>query len=228
MMSNQRAEPGPTTRDTARPDAPPDTAPDPRAVDDDREAGVVDPALIARAVAGEEEAWRELVSMYARRIYALAASRLRDRSAAEEVVQGVFATAAIKLRDGGYAEQGRFEAWLFRIAGNRVRDEIRRRRRAPDVQVLDAGAVAHENGSVEQADDMQLGRLRAAMGELNEQDREVIELRHHGGMGFKQMAELLSEPVGTLLARHHRALRKLRAMLERAPDETDDTTGARR
>ena len=45
------------------------------------------------------------------------------------------------------------------------------------------------------------------MARLHDADREVIELRHHGGLSFKQIAELLDEPLGTLLARHHRALR---------------------
>ena len=58
-----------------------------------------------------------------------------------------------------------------------------------------------------------LGTLRAAMAQLPEADREIIELRHHGGMSFKQMADLLSEPLGTLLARHHRALRKLKQLM---------------
>jgi RNA polymerase sigma-70 factor (ECF subfamily) len=52
------------------------------------------------------------------------------------------------------------------------------------------------------------------MEKLAEGDRDVIELRHHGGLSFKQMADLLDEPVGTLLARHHRALRKLKEAME--------------
>jgi DNA-directed RNA polymerase specialized sigma24 family protein len=42
----------------------------------------------------------------------------------------------------------------------------------------------------------------------------VIDLRHVGGLSFKQMADALGEPVGTLLARHHGALAKLRALIE--------------
>ena len=52
------------------------------------------------------------------------------------------------------------------------------------------------------------------MARLSETDREVIDLRHIAGMSFKQMSEHLGEPLGTLLARHHRALAKLRALLE--------------
>src|SRR5690606_30299236 len=85
--------------------------------------------LLAAAVEGDEAAWRELVRRYARRVYALAHSRCRSAELAEEVTQSVFATVAAKLSTGGYAEQGRFGPWLFRVAMNRVRDEVRRRRR---------------------------------------------------------------------------------------------------
>ena len=58
-----------------------------------------------------------------------------------------------------------------------------------------------------------LDALRSALSGLEDADREVIELRHHAGMSFKQIADLLEEPIGTLLARHHRALRKLKDIM---------------
>jgi RNA polymerase sigma-70 factor, ECF subfamily len=58
-----------------------------------------------------------------------------------------------------------------------------------------------------------LAKLRQAMAELSDSDREVIELRHHGGMSFREIAEMLDQPLGTLLARHHRALRKLKQLM---------------
>lgn len=57
------------------------------------------------------------------------------------------------------------------------------------------------------------------MGQLSESDREIVELRHHGQMNFKDMADLLEEPMGTLLARHHRALRKLKELMEASGEE---------
>lgn len=194
------------------------------------------PILLAAAAKGDEEAWRGIVSLYARRVYALARSRLgarnggrgsRGRShkgdiwgqgndAAEEVTQSVFVTVASKLSTGEYTEQGRFESWLFRVAMNRIRDEVRRSKRQAtptDPEALDRGsmAAAAEGG----ADDgrEEIDRLRVAMGQLSESDREVVELRHHAGLSFKQMSEMLAEPLGTLLARHHRALRKLKDLL---------------
>lgn len=195
-------------------------------------------ALLAAAARGDERAWRAIVDLYARRVYALARSRLgrgsgeRGRSAesaggfggvggfggcelAEEVTQSVFVTVASKLGSGGYTEQGRFEAWLFRVAMNRIRDEARRsKRRLESIDpefAIDIAAPEHD--ADREGQDAGLTALRAAMEQLGDADREVVELRHHAGLSFKQIADLMEEPLGTLLARHHRALRKLKELL---------------
>lgn len=178
-------------------------------------------ALLARAARGDEDAWRALINLYARRVYALARSRCRRDDLAEEITQSVFATVAEKLRSpdlpGGYTDQGRFEPWLFRVAMNRVRDEIRRLQRhaePTDPGNFEALRLAPEEP--DRADPRDLQRLREALAELNDADRQIIELRHHAQLSFKTIAAMLEEPVGTLLARHHRALRKLKSILESA------------
>ncbi len=167
------------------------------------------------AAAGDEGAWRALVDLYARRVFALARSRRLSPEHAEEVTQSVFVTAAQHIRSGEYTERGRFEAWLFRVAMNRVRDFIRKeRRRAGDMGSpgLNGRAAAAQTESG--PDGASLRSLRAAMDGLGDADREVVELRHHGGMGFKEIAALLDQPLGTVLARHHRALKKLKDLME--------------
>jgi RNA polymerase sigma-70 factor (ECF subfamily) len=177
-------------------------------------------SLLVRAGEGDGHAWRLLLDRYARRVYALARSRLRDPDTAEEITQSVFVTIAENLSAGGYTERGRFESWLFRVAANRVRDEARRRKRhavptdpgaMPDPPMRDAPAP----------DPDRFTPLRDAVAQLSDADRTVIELRHHAGLGFKEIAECLGEPLGTLLARHHRALKKLRTILESAAVEGD-------
>ncbi|MFN7021303.1 MAG: RNA polymerase sigma factor [Phycisphaerales bacterium] len=201
---------------------------------DDRLAG-----LLRDASNGDEEAWRAIVHLYARRVYALVRSRLVPRfpgrsgtrplpsapdspwagamghDIAEEVTQSVFVTIATKLSTGEYTERGRFESWLFRVAMNRIRDEARRTRRQAtptDPETLDTSRASSAPDDRPDAID-DLDALRRALGELSDADREIIELRHHAGLSFKQMADLLSEPLGTLLARHHRALRKLKDLI---------------
>ncbi len=157
---------------------------------------------------------------------ALAKSRLRHPELAEEITQSVFCTVASKLgrvkaEEGGYTEQGRFEAWLFRVAVNRIRDEIRRARRQaiptePDQMAGFAVETSRgEDSGAGGQDSGELSALRQAMAGLAPADREIVELRHHAGLSFNQIAEVLSEPLGTLLARHHRALRKLKDTMTR-------------
>ena len=179
------------------------------------------PQLLSRAAAGDEAAWREIVERWSPRVFAFLRTYTRDPELAEEIVQSVFCTVARKLVD--YEEQGRFDAWLFRIALNRLRDEMRRRKkhaRPMEAEVLaDLAPAAHEEGRTSREE---LEALREGLEQLPEQDRLVIELRHHGGLSFQQMADLLEEPLGTLLARHHRALRKLRELLRRRLGEENE------
>ena len=176
-------------------------------------------SLLQAASRGDPQAWRELVSRYSRRVYALAKSRCRNDHVAEEIAQSVFATVAVKLRAGEYTESGRFEPWLFRVAMNRVRDAIRKARRNPETHAASVFLhTAHREPDEPAFDAAAIGRLRSAMTELSEADREIIELRHHGGLSFKQIADILEEPVGTLLARHHRALKKLKEALDSSPE----------
>lgn len=149
-----------------------------------------------------------MLAEYGPRVFALARSRLRSPDAAEEVTQSVFATIAIKLRDGQYDEQGKFEPWLFRIAMNRVRDFVRRARREHP-----GALVPTEPREGAREADPALDSLREAVSRLSRADREIVELRYHAGLSFRQMSELLGEPIGTLLARHHRALRKLQKIM---------------
>ena len=141
-------------------------------------------------------------------------SRCHDDDLAEEITQSVFVTISSKLSpDGGYEEHGRFESWLFRITMNRVRDEMRRRKR--HAVATDPAGFSDIQGAPEAPrDDAGLASLRAAMDGLTDAERQVIELRHHGQMSFKHIAETLDEPIGTVLARHHRALRKLKRLIE--------------
>ncbi len=185
-------------------------------------------ATLNRAAKGDSAAWRALVAEYGPRVLGLLRARCRDAELAEELTQSVFCTVAEKLstdESGGYEEQGRFESWLFRIAMNRLRDEMRRRKR----QAVGSGDVDSEskmadhlerskdgkNGPDEQEEAIfRVKALRQAMDQLAEGDREIVELRHVGGLSFKQIAELLDEPMGTVLARQHRALRKLKGLLK--------------
>lgn len=178
-------------------------------------------ALVARACDGAEDAWRELIERYSRRVYALVRSRGGRDDIAQEVTQSVFVTMAEHFSAGRYQERGRFESWLFRVAMNRLRDEQRRSRRAPTTSDDALASLAAAPTAVSSADSAQIAQLRESLARLNDADREIISLRHHAGLEFRVIADLLGKPVGTVLARHHRALAKLRTMLDASEREKE-------
>ncbi len=179
--------------------------------------------VVRSAGGGDEAAWRTLVETFSPRVFALLRAQCRDEELAEEITQSTFCTIASKL--AGYDEVGRFEAWMMRIAMNRLRDEMRRRKR--HARPASESTLIGLAGGIEAPDPTDArglpeGDLKAAIERLPDADREILYLRHVGGLSFKQLSEALETPIGTLLARHHRALKKVRSLLEGMRSEPRD------
>jgi len=197
---------------------------------------------LALAATGDAMAWRALIDAYSPRVFGLLFKQCRDRDLAEELTQASFVKVVTRLSD--YSEQGRFEAWLFRIAMNHLRDEMRRRKRqatpmggllsdsdsgdAPsNGETLNAihgrirarGNQAQRYVTGEEDPGQQVSRreeldqLREVVATLKPEDQEILYLRHTAGLTFAQIAESLGKPLGTVLARGHRALAKVREKL---------------
>lgn len=170
---------------------------------------------IVAAANGDEIAWGYLVKYYSYRVFALIRSKCGNEDLAEEITQSTFCTIAQKLAT--YTETGKFEAWIFRIAMNRMRDEMRRRKRhAVPMENEMIGVLAP--GVIDERDEgetaKQVQRLRNAVCQLSSSDQDIIHMRHSAGMSYKQIADVLGEPMGTVLARQHRALGKLRSLMD--------------
>ena len=195
---------------------------------------------LRRAGTGDEAAWVQIINAYSRRVFGLLLKRCGDRELSEELTQATFVKVVGNLgKKEGYEEQGKFKAWLFRIAMNNLRDEMRRRGRQAIVVDMSPAAGAGSTGgddrgsawAAAEAGGVQLGPtppespfdvvergeqidlLRAAILKLPDKDQELLHLRHTAGMTFPEISETLNEPLGTVLARGHRAVAKLRKML---------------
>lgn len=172
--------------------------------------------LITQAIAGDDAAWCAIVAEYAPRVHALLVSNCHDHDLAEEITQSTFCTVAAKLQS--YVDQGKFSSWLFRIAMNRLRDEMRRRKRQAIPVAAEVLRPVFKTGREDRSrhakiDSDTAAALWAAVQGLAEADQQVIRLRHMAGLSFKQIAEQLEHPLGTVLARHFRALKRLREAL---------------
>lgn len=182
--------------------------------------------LVCGAQRGDPRCFDELIDAYADRLYGYFYRSTGSRTAAEDLVQEVFLRLIEAIKR--YDHRERFEAYLFRIAGNLNRDRLRKARRSREVlrfgeMADDAGASAFSEvfedpterspeSALEQAE--QVGQMQAALGRLSSAEREVIALRHFSGLSFGEIAKLMGTPLGTALARAHRGLARLRTLLD--------------
>ncbi len=178
--------------------------------------------LIRRARQRDSAAFETLVEIYSPRLYGYFYRLTGRREDAEDLLQEAFVRVVRMI--SRYEHDNRFDAWLFRIATNLVRDRVRRQRRSADAGA--SGARQDEPGILEEVadnevdrpDDVletteQVDRLQWALKQLPEAEREVILLRHFSQMSFREVAEAMGTPLGTALARAHRGLAKLRRLM---------------
>ncbi len=179
-------------------------------------------AVIVSAQAGDEDAYRELLDTYSRRLYGYFLRATGRHHDAEDLLGEIMLKLVSKLHK--YDDRGRFEPWLFRIAANMVRDRIRRFKTRPTPTSLSADGETGPDradqisAETDPVDDGLLAeetseRLQQALAKLDEMTREMILIRHFGQMSYKEIAELFQCPMGTALAKVHRGLKTLRRIL---------------
>jgi RNA polymerase sigma-70 factor (ECF subfamily) len=158
--------------------------------------------LIARARRGDEEAWEVIVRRHSDAAWKLGWMMVREREAAEDVVQETFVRVRAKLSD---YRGGSFRSWILAICRNQARDELRRRgRRACEVS-LEGASLAGEPQEDRWAD---LVDLHEALDGLPEDEREALLLQW-AGLTSKEIADTLGVAPTTIRSRIARGREKL-------------------
>lgn len=189
-------------------------------------ANLPDADLVARALEGREEAYRELIRRYERPVFTLVYRMVRDREQAEDLAQETFIRVLNNIEK--YSPEFKFSSWILKIANNLAIDALRRRRLdtiSIDGAANAASAAEVEATSIELADggenaldelaNRELGSaIERAIGELRPMYRSCILLRHVEGRSYEEIAQLLDLPLGTVKTYIHRARHELRIALE--------------
>lgn len=141
-----------------------------------------------------------------------------DAQASEDLVQEVF-MKLIKFRHT-YRGDGVFTTWLFQIAHNTFYDYVRSRKThdSTDVQALNLSDGTDIHETVTKKEDQHL--IKEALKQLPEEDREVLILRNYHNMKYTEIADIVNSPVGTVKARVHYALKKLKTVYNQLIDKT--------
>ena len=176
-----------------------------------------DPETIRRAQGGDQEAFETLVRTCQGDAWRYAFHLTRDRTMADDVTQEAFVRAFRSLRT--FRAQSRFTSWLLRIVHNCAVDaqlRVRRDRVLAERAAREAGESAPATGLAEERI-----RLQEAVDLLPTKLRQPFVLIEILGFDYRETADVLGVPVGTLKSRMHRARAALIARLgrEEAADE---------
>ena len=180
-----------------------------------------DSSLVARCLSGDDTAWELMVKTHTRRVYALCYRFTGSDSEAQDLTQEVFLRVFRSLKSFRTGE-GAFVVWLARLARNLLIDHYRRTRqeRLTD-SIEDQLAVLEERRQMGgRADGMLAGReasevLQAALGKLSPELRETLILRDLEELEYREIAQVLKVPEGTVKSRLNRGRAELARILRR-------------
>ncbi len=141
--------------------------------------------------------------------------RVSDTQTRHEIVSDVFYTAMNKLSMFRWFGKGSFQAWLIRIAMNEVNGYYRRSKRNTRIrEKLQWESDVHMGDMEDENDNFDYGVIRSAMQQLPLKDQNLLSLRFFNKMKHKEIAEVFKTTEGAIKVRQHRALTRLREIVE--------------
>jgi len=181
---------------------------------------LTDMDILAQVSAGNVDAYGKIVGRYNGRLYNFVYRFVGDRETAEDVVQETFLRAFRKRKE--YRAIANFSTWLFTIAGNLAKSELRRRKRwrmfsiERDEETGTGMDLPDESARPDKVAESSLanGQIQLAIASLPENYKQVILLRDVQGMSYQEISDIVDCPVGTVKSRVNRARLKLQQKLK--------------
>ena len=180
---------------------------------------LTDEELALRYVAGNNRAFDELLRRNQSQLFTYILFVVRDRHVADDVFQETFVRAISKLQNNAYRANGKFCAWLTRIAHNVMIDLFRSQKHKNIISIeddtltqLSARALLANNIEAECINAQVLTDVKRMVDLLPPVQREVVFMRFYQQMPFKEIAERTNVSINTSLGRLHYAIRNLRKM----------------
>jgi len=177
--------------------------------------------LIQKFIEGEQSCFEQLIQRHKNKVFAYISMYIRDQALAEDIFQDTFLKVIQSVKSGRYSDNGKFLAWVMRIAHNLIIDHFRRIKQMNTMSNDDyeADIFNSRRFSDSNIEDTIIKRqlrkdIRMMISQLPDDQKEVVILRHYAGLSFKEIADVTEVSINTALGRMRYALINLRKIMQ--------------
>lgn len=186
----------------------------------EKTTGMTDEELALAYAAGSNKAFDELLLRHQDKLFAYILFVVREREVANDIFQDTFVKVIVKLQQQKYVSNGKFGAWIMRIAHNAIMDWYREKKSSqlveptPDnnLSAINPRNMMDDNRESRFVNEQILDDVRRMMDSLPAPQREVVYMRFYQEMSFKEIAELTGVSINTSLGRMRYAVINMRRM----------------
>lgn len=182
---------------------------------------LTDEQLVRAYVDGNNTAFDTLLRRHQSKLFSYILKIVKNRDIADDIFQETFVKIFMTLKQGRYAESGKFGAWLTRIAHNLIIDHFRQEKSEnsistddDDVNLLNRRDLCDENIEDIMVNDQIRTDVRRIIEALPESQREVLMMRYYSDMSFKEIADATGVSINTALGRMRYAILNMRRIAE--------------
>jgi RNA polymerase sigma-70 factor (ECF subfamily) len=182
---------------------------------------MTDEELVVLYAEGNNSAFDVLLNRHKGSIHSYIYYIVRDRDLTEDIFQETFVKVIMTIKQGRYTENGKFKAWIMRIAHNLIIDNFRQERNENsisndevDMDLLNDSRLCERTIEDEMVQEQVFEDIKKMIRHLPDNQREVLEMRYYQDMSFKEIADLTGVSINTALGRMRYAILNMRRMAE--------------
>jgi len=180
-----------------------------------------DQDLVQAYIKGDQSAIEVLINKHRSKVYTYILLTIKNQQLAEDLFQETFIKVIQSLRGGKYKDNGKFLSWVIRIAHNLIIDHFRKEKQMNTLSNDDSEVDLFNSKKLSDSNIEEIiihtqikSEIRILINELPDDQREVVLLRHYGGLSFKEIADQTDVSINTALGRMRYALINLRKLIQ--------------
>jgi RNA polymerase sigma factor (sigma-70 family) len=183
---------------------------------------LTDQELIHQFLSGNQYAFEVLAKRYKSKLFNYILMLVKDRQLAEDLLQDTLIKVIRSLKTNRYKDDNKFSSWLMRIAHNLVIDYFRKQKQLKTISndnyesdLFNTTKLAEDTIEEKMIEEQINKELHNLIGELPDDQQQIVYLRHFEGLSFKEIADMTDVSINTALGRMRYALINMRRLMEK-------------